>query len=145
MALSTASGPFRSLAGFIVPTIYVRLEDIVGGEFAIPTAGADIVILSEAAGGPTGAVTFVLPEVTTTDGQPYNLLGTNGNPYFNGIRGSITNYAADRTYTLTGSGTQTVSGSAVGVTLGTGTVVQWASAGNPDLAYIAVSNAILAS
>ncbi len=145
MALSTVSGPWRSLAGFIVPTVYVRATDVVGGVYSIPTAGADIVILSEAAGGPTGAVTFNLPKVTTSDGQPYNLLGTNGNPYFEGIRGSITNYASDRTYTLTGTDGQTVSGSAVGVTLGTGTVVQWASAGNPDLAYIAVSNAILAS
>ena len=144
MALSTVSGPWRSVAGFIVPTIYVRLEDIVGGEYQIPTAGADIVILSEAAGGPDGAVDFILPEVTTTDGQPYNLQGTNGSPYFNGVRGSITNYAADRSYKLKGANGQLVSGVAE-VTIGTGTVVQWASAGNPDLAWIAVSNAILAA
>ena len=144
MALSTVSGPWRSLSGFIVPTIYVRATDIVDGVFNIPTAGADVVILSEAAGGPDAAVDFVLPEVTTTDGQPYNLLGTNGSPYFNGIRGSITNYAADRSYKLMGANGQLVSGVAE-VTIATGSVVQWASAGNPDLAWIAVSNTILAA
>lgn len=142
MALSTVSGPWRSLAGFIVPTIYVRSTDIVNGEYQIPTAGADIVILADAAGGPGGAVDFILPEVVTSDGQPYNLLGTNGSPYFNGIRGSITNYAADRTYTLKGYNGQLVSGQA-SVTIATGAVVQWASAGNPDLAWIAISNNIL--
>ena len=144
MALSTVSGPWRSLAGFIVPTIYVRATDIVAGEYQIPTAGADIVILAEAAGGPDGAVDFILPEVVTSDGQPYNLAGTNGSPYFNGVRGSITNYAADRTYTLKGANGQLVSGVA-SVTIATGAVVQWASAGNPDLAWIAISNNILAA
>ena len=145
MALSTVSGPWRSLAGFIVPTTYVRATDIEDTDkYYIQDAGSDIVILAEAAGGPAGAVNFILPEVVTSDGQPYNLLGTNGSPYFNGIRGSITNYAADRTYTLKGANGQLVSGVA-SVTIATGAVVQWASAGNPDLAWIAISNSILAA
>lgn len=144
MALSTVSGPWRSLAGFIVPTVYVRATDIVDGAFAVPTAGADVVILSEAAGGPTGAIDIVLPKVVTSDGLPYNLAGTNGSPYFNGVRGSVTNYSDDYDHKLKGSDGQLVSGVAE-VTVGKGTVVQWASAGNPDLAWIAISNDILAA
>ena len=144
MGLSTASGPWRSLGGFITPVVYVRATDVVAGEWQIPYAGANVVILSEDAGGPTGNVDFILPEVVTADGEPYNLMGTNGSPLFNGVQGSITNYAADRTYTLKGANGQLVSGVA-DVTIATGAVVQWASAGNPDLAWIAISNAILAA
>ena len=147
MAISTASGPWRSLAGFITPITYVHASDIVDGEYQIQDAGARIVILSEDAGGPTGAVVFLLPVVTTPSGAVFT--EQNVYPEFNGISGSITNYAADRTYTLKGGkdangNYQTISGVA-SVTIAEGAVVQWAGNGNPDAPWIAISNNILAA
>ena len=144
MALSTASGPWRSNTGFIVPITYVTAADIVNGEFKIPYAGARVLILSQADGGPTGAVAFILPEVTL----PQYITAWNGpqtaRPELNGVEGSITNYGADRTYTLKGANGQLISGVAA-VTVATGAVVQWACNGNPNAPWLAISNAILAA
>lgn len=143
MALSTASGPWRSAAGFIVPITYIFATDIVGGEYQIQDAGARILILSAADGGPASEVTFILPEVTL---PPYITAWTGPNsarPELNGIEGSITNYGA-QAHKLKGYGSQVISGVAE-VTLGTGTVVQWAGNGNPNAPWLAISTAILAA
>jgi hypothetical protein len=142
MALSTASGPWRSLAGFITPITYVFATDIVAGEYQILDAGAEVLILSPADGGPATAVDFVLPNVTTNDGTAW-VGPQSAQPQFNGIRGSITNYGAVA-HKLKGYGTQPVSGAAE-VTIAAGTIVQWGGNGNPNSPWIALSNAILAA
>jgi hypothetical protein len=142
MALSTASGPWRSLAGFITPITYVYATDIVGGEYQIQDAGARILILSPADGGPNSSVDFILPEVTTNNGEPW-VGPQSAQPQFNGIEGSITNYGA-QAHVLKGFGSQPISGVA-SVTLAAGTVVQWGGNGNPNAPWLAISNAILAA
>jgi hypothetical protein len=142
MAISTASGPWRSLAGFITPITYVYATDIVAGEYQILDAGAEILILSPADGGPASAVDFVLPNITTNDGTAW-VGPQSAQPQFNGIRGSITNYGA-QAHKLKGYGTQPVSGVAE-VTIAAGAIVQWGGNGNPNSPWIAISNAILAA
>ena len=142
MALTTFSGPVRSLAGFITPITYVFATDIVAGEYQIEDAGAEILILSPADGVPASQVTFVLPNVTTNSGAAW-VGPQSAQPQFNGIRGSITNYGA-QAHKLSGFGSQPVSGVAE-VTIGAGTIVQWGGNGNPNAPWIAISNAILAA
>lgn len=142
MALSTASGPWRSLAGFITPITYVYATDIVAGEYQILDAGAEILILSPADGGPASQVTFVLPNVTTNNGGAW-VGPQSAQPQLNGIRGSITNYGGVA-HKLSGYGSQPISGVAE-VTIGTGTIVQWGGNGNPNAPWLAISNAILAA
>ena len=142
MALSTASGPWRSLAGFITPITYVYATDIVAGEYQIQDAGAEILVLSPADGGPASQVTFVLPNVTTVNGGAWTG-PESAQPQFNGIRGSITNYGAVA-HKLSGYGSQPVSGVAE-VTVAAGAIVQWGGNGNPNAPWIAISNAILAA
>ena len=142
MALSTASGPWRSLAGFITPITYVYATDIVGGEYQILDAGAEVLILSPADGGPATEVTFILPNITTNNGEAW-VGPQSAQPQFNGIRGSITNYGAVA-HKLSGYGSQPVSGVAE-VTIAAGTIVQWGGNGNPNAPWIALSNAILAA
>jgi hypothetical protein len=142
MALTTFSGPVRSLAGFITPITYVYATDIVGGEYQIQDAGAEILILSPADGGPATQVTFVLPNVTTTSGGAW-VGPQSAQSQFNGVRGSITNYGA-QAHKLSGYGSQPVSGVAE-VTIAAGNIVQWGGNGNPNAPWIAISNAILAA
>lgn len=145
MAISTVSGPWRSQSGFIVPIISVSASMIDNGEFQIPYAGARILILSPADGGPATSVDFILPEVTLLPGKT-QYIGPNAaasaRPEFNGIEGSITNYGAVG-HVLKGFGTQPVSGNVAGVTIGVGTVVQWAGNGNPNAPWLAISTNIL--
>jgi hypothetical protein len=143
MALSTASGPWRSTTGFIVPITYIFATDIVGGEYQIQDAGARILILSPADGGPNSSVDFILPEVTLPDGITSWVGPQSARPELNGIEGSITNYGS-QAHVLKGYGSQVISGVA-SVTLGTGTVVQWAGNGNPNAPWLAISTAILAA
>jgi hypothetical protein len=142
MAISTASGPWRSLTGFITPITYVYATDIVAGEYQIQDAGAEILVLSPADGGPATLVTFVLPNVETNDGNAW-VGPQSAKPELNGIRGSITNYGGVA-HKLSGYGAQPVSGVAE-VTVGIGTIVQWGGNGNPNSPWIAISNAILAA
>ena len=142
MAISTASGPWRSLAGFITPITYIYATDIVGGEYQIQDAGAQILVLSPADGGPASQVTFVLPNVVTNDGNAW-VGPQSAKPELNGIQGSITNYGAVA-HKLSGYSTQPVSGVAE-VTVAAGAIVQWGGNGNPNAPWIAISNAILAS
>jgi hypothetical protein len=143
MAISTASGPWRSLTGFITPITYVYATDIVGGEYQILDAGAQVLVLSPADGGPASAVDFILPNVETNDGNAW-VGPQSAKPELNGIQGSITNYGAVA-HVLKGTGTQPVSGNASGVTVAAGAIVQWGGNGNPNAPWIAISNAILAA
>jgi hypothetical protein len=143
MALSTASGPWRSLAGFITPITYIFATDIVAGEYQILDAGARILVLSPADGGPASQVTFVLPNVTLPTGVTAFTGPQSAQPQLNGIEGSITNYGAVA-HKLSGYGAQVVSGVAE-VTIAAGTIVQWGGNGNPNAPWIALSNAILAA
>jgi hypothetical protein len=142
MAISTASGPWRSLTGFITPITYVYATDIVAGEYQILDAGAEILVLSPADGGPASAVDFILPNVETNDGNAW-VGPQSAKPELNGIAGSITNYGAVA-HKLKGYGTQPVSGVAE-VTVAAATIVQWGGNGNPNSPWIAISNAILAA
>jgi hypothetical protein len=143
MAISTASGPWRSLTGFITPITYVFATDIVGGNYQIQDAGAEILVLSPADGGPASAVNFILPNVETNDGNAW-VGPQSAKPELNGVVGTITNYGAVA-HVLKGTGTQPVSGNPAGVTLAAGRIVQWGGNGNPNAPWIAISNAILAS
>ena len=143
MAISTASGPWRSLTGFITPITYIYATDIVGGNYQILDAGAEILVLSPADGGPATSVNFILPNVVTNDGGTW-LGPQSAQPELNGIKGSITNYGGVA-HVLKGYGTQPVSGNASGVTVAAGHIVQWGGNGNPNAPWIAIDNAILAS
>jgi hypothetical protein len=142
MAISTASGPWRSLTGFITPITYVFATDIVAGEYQILDAGAEILVLSPADGGPATQVTFVLPNVTTVNGGSW-VGPQSAKPELNGIKGSITNYGAVA-HKLSGYSTQPVSGVSE-VTVAAGHIVQWGGNGNPNSPWIAIDNAILAA
>jgi len=141
MAISTASGPWRSNAGFIVPITYVFASDIVGGTYQIKDAGARILILSAADGGPAAPVDFILPEVTLAPGKTVWSPAA-ARPEFNGIEGSITNYGLVG-HMLLGYSGQPVSGNPAGVTIAAGEVVQWGGNGNPNAPWLAISTAIL--
>lgn len=143
MAISTASGPWRSLTGFITPITYVYATDIVAGEYQIQDAGARVLVLSPADGGPASAVDFILPNVETNDGNPW-VGPQSAKPELNGVQGSITNYGGVA-HVLKGTGTQPVSGNVAGVTVAAGHIVQWGGNGNPNAPWIAIDNAILAA
>jgi hypothetical protein len=143
MALSTASGPWRSLTGFITPITYVTAANVVAGKFAID-AGAQVVILSPADGGPATEVTLTLPKVETTDGAAFNI--TNAKPEFNGVRGSVLNYGAVA-HVLAGYETsagvfQPVNNDADGVVIPAGYGVQWGGNGNPAAPWAAVNSVL---
>ena len=141
MAISTASGPWRSGAGFIVPITYVFATDIVNNEYQIQNPGARVLVLSPADGGPAAEVTFILPNVTLPSGVTTWTGPQTARPELNGIEGSITNYGAVA-HKLKGYGSQVVSGQAE-VTVDAGTVVQWAGNGNPNAPWLAISTDIL--
>lgn len=143
MAISSPSGPWRSMTGFIVPITYVFASDIVNGEYQIQDAGARVLVLSPADGGPAAPVDFILPEVTLPQYVTTWTGPQTARPELNGIEGSITNYGGV-THKLKGANGQVVSGVAE-VTVAAGTVVQWAGNGNPNAPWLAISNAILAA
>jgi hypothetical protein len=141
MALSTASGPWRSNAGFITPVTYIKATDVVNGRVAIP-AGGNVVILAPIAGGPTTETILTLPKVETTDGEIFNI--TNAKPEFNGIKGSVLNYG-NVAHVLAGYETSTgvfqpVNQDADGVVIPAGYGVQWGGNGNPDAPWAAVDS-----
>jgi hypothetical protein len=143
MALSSPSGPWRSMTGFIVPITYVFATDIVNDEYQIQDPGARVLVLSPADGGPANEVTFILPNVTVKPGSSGWVTPSDARPELNGIEGSITNYGAVA-HKLKGYGSQVVSGAAE-VTIAAGRIVQWAGNGNPNAPWIAISTAILAA
>ena len=142
MALSTASGPWRSLTGFITPITYITATLATQYSDVIPIdAGANVVILSPADGGPAGTVTLMLPLVTTTDGATFNIY--NAQPQFNGIKGSVLNYGAVA-HVLAGYQTsagvfQRVNLDADGVVIPAGYATEWGGNGNPDAPWAAVN------
>ena len=142
MAMSNWSGPINSETGFITPITYVFATDVVAGDYQITDAGAEVLILSPADGGPASSVNFILPNITTSSGAPW-IGPESAQPQFDGIRGSITNYGA-QAHVLKGYGSQPISGVA-SVTIAAGHVVQWAGNGNPNSPWLAISNAILAA
>lgn len=138
MSITTFSEPVSSLTGFITPIIYVHESDVVldGATrvFYIPDAGANVIILAQADGGPTDDVVMILPVVEVPNEYPWS--EDNFDENFDGVTGSILNYGIDRTYVLQGgaptinatidNGTvvpesvgpnQTVNGSTVGITI----------------------------
>lgn len=136
MAFTTFSGPVRSLNGFATPLVYITAADT--SPIAIP-AGATVVILSAADGGPAAPVTLTLPQVQTTDGQAFNI--QNADPRYAGVRGAVLNYGGV-THVLAGYEVSTgvyqpVNQSATGVDLPAGTMTQWAGNGNPAAAWAA--------
>ena len=143
MALSSPSGPWRSMTGFIVPITYVFATDIINGEYQIQDPGARVLVLSPADGGPASEVTFILPNVTLPSGVTTWTGPNSARPELNGIEGSITNYGA-QAHKLKGFGSQVISGVAE-VTVAAGNVVQWAGNGNPNAPWLAISTAILAA
>lgn len=143
MALSSPSGPWRSMTGFIVPITYVSAADIVNNEYQIQNPGARVLVLSPADGGPAAEVTFILPNVTLPSGVTTWTGPNTARPELNGIEGSITNYGAVA-HKLKGFGSQVISGVAE-VTVDAGTVVQWAGNGNPNAPWLAISTDILAA
>lgn len=136
MAFTTFSGPVRSNNGFATPLVYVTAADT--SPIDIP-AGATVVILSAADGGPAAPVTLTLPQVQTTDGQAFNI--ANADPRYAGVRGAVLNYGAV-THVLAGYEISTgvyqpVNQSSTGVDLAAGTMTQWAGNGNPTAAWAA--------
>ena len=147
MSMSNWSGPINSENGFITPITYIREADLDGGRTVKIGAGANIVILDPASAGPATTCYLVLPLVTTVSGGPFNLMGTNADPYFNGIKGSVLNYGAVDHVLIGGydadlAASQPVNGSATGVEIAKGTVVQWGGNGNPNLPWAAVPSTL---
>lgn len=136
MAFTTFTGPVRSLNGFATPLVYITAADT--SPIAID-AGATVIILSAADGGPAAPVTLTLPQVQTEDGQPFNIF--NADTRYAGVRGAVLNYGAV-THVLAGYEISTgvyqpVNQSATGVDLAPGTLTQWAGNGNPTAAWAA--------
>jgi hypothetical protein len=138
MAKTTFSGPVFSLAGFGNPIRYITAADPATVDIQ---PGDQIVILSVADGGPA-SVTLRLPEVFTTDGQPFNIV--NADPRFVGVRGYILNYGG-AAHTLIGTNSQPVNGGANGVVIAATTAVQYAGNGNPTAAWSAVESDLCAT
>ena len=136
MAFTTFTGPVRSLNGFATPLVYITAADT--SPIAID-AGATVIILSAADGGPAAPVTLTLPQVQTEDGQPFNIF--NADTRYAGVRGAVLNYGAV-THVLAGYEISTgvyqpVNQSATGVDLAAGTLTQWAGNGNPSAPWAA--------
>ena len=138
MAKTTFSGPVYSNNGFGTPLVYI--DATMGSSVPVP-AGATVIILSAADGGPAAPVTLTLPEVQTTNGQAFSI--TNADPNYAGIRGAVLNYDASIVHILAGYESSTpgvyqkVNGSDTGVNLAAGTLTQWAGNGNPDAPWAA--------
>jgi hypothetical protein len=137
MAKTTFSGPVYSQNGFGTPLVYI--DATMGSQVEIP-AGATVIILSSADGGPAAPVTLTLPQVETTDGGAFTI--TNADPRYTGLRGAVLNYDAAIVHILAGYEVSTgvfqkVNGSNTGVNLAVGTLTQWAGNGNPDAPWAA--------
>lgn len=131
MAKTRFSGPVFSDNGFGTPLVYVTAADT--SPIDIP-AGATVVILSAADGGPAAEVTLRLPKVSTTNGGTFTI--TNADPNYTGIRGAVLNYGAVA-HVLAGTDNQPVNQDADGVVIAAGTLVQWAGNGNPSAPWAA--------
>jgi hypothetical protein len=134
MAKSTFSGPVNSTNGFMQPVFYITSADT--SPISI-NAGGTYVILDAAQGGPSGAVTLVLPQVQSGTFLPGQYPA---DERYNGIRGQVFNQSGSLTHILKGFGTQPVNEDADGVNIASGKVVQWMGNGNQSAPWLAITN-----
>ena len=139
MAFTTFSGPVRSNAGFAQPIQYITAAS---GSTVDIDAGAQVVILSPADGGPAATIDLRLPLVQTTNGGPFTI--TNADPRYAGVRGSILNYGGV-VHHLIGTSSQPVNQNAAGAVIAAGTAVQFAGNGNPAAPWAAVESDLCAN
>ena len=137
MAYTTFSGPVRSLAGFAEPVTYIKATD---GSTVNIEAGANVVILSPADGGPASEISLVLPQVVS---GAFTLADQPADANYNGIKGSVLNYGAVA-HVLKGYGSQKVNGSTTGVVIPAGYVTQWGGNGNQAAPW-AAANSVLST
>lgn len=139
MAMTNWSGPINVDNGYITPITYIYETSLNASREVKIDAGANVLILSPADGGPTSTCKLVLPLVQTINGLTFNV--DNADPYFNGIKGSVLNYGSIE-HTLIGAtsgGTpQRVNLSTTGVKIDNACAVQWGGNGNPDAPWAAV-------
>jgi hypothetical protein len=136
MAMTTFSGPVRSIGGFMgASTAYIIGAGVTAANL---DATGSYVLLSAANGGPTAAVTMTLPQVQsgtfTTTSQP-------ADPRYDGAQGAVFNEGAV-TGTLKGYGSQPINGSVTGVEVPPSSVVQWKGNGNQAAPWVAVVNTL---
>lgn len=134
MAKTTFSGPVNSTAGFMQPIAYITSADV--SPITIQPGGT-YVILATAQGGPAGAVTLVLPQVTSGTFLPGQYPA---DERYNGIRGQVYNQDASLTHVLKGFGTQPVNADADGVNIAPTKVVQWMGNGNQSAPWLAITS-----
>ena len=134
MAKTSFSGPVNSLAGFMQPVNYITSADV--SPITIQ-AGSSYVILATAQGGPAGAVTLVLPQVTSGTFLPGQYPA---DANYNGIRVQVYNQSATLTHILKGFGTQPVNEDADGVNIAPTKVVQWVGNGNQSAPWLAITS-----
>ena len=139
MAMTTFTGPVRSLNGFMQPVEYITSATV--SPFTI-SAGGTYVILDASQGGPTTVVTLVLPQVTSGTFLPGQYPA---DANFNGIRGQVYNQSNDTTHILKGFGTQPVNENAAGVGLAQGKVTQWMGNGNQSAPWLAIVSDLAAN
>jgi hypothetical protein len=142
MAISNWSGPIRSENGFIQPLVYVFANSADVDDNVYVEAGAQVIILSAADGGPASSINIVLPLVKTINDGIFTI--TNADPNVTGIRGSVLNYDAAIDHVLIGADdgnqNQPVNGSTTGVDIAHGTIVQWGGNGNPAAPWAAITS-----
>lgn len=134
MAKSTFSGPVQSNNGFQQPVFYITSADT--SPISI-NPGGTYVILDAAQGGPSGAVTLVLPQVVSGTFAPGFYPA---DERYNGIRGQVYNQSGSLTHILKGFGTQPVNEDADGVNIASGKVVQWMGNGNQSAPWLAITS-----
>jgi hypothetical protein len=139
MAMTTFTGPVRSLNGFMQPVEYITSATV--SPFTI-NAGGTYVILDASQGGPTTVVTLVLPQVTSGTFLPGQYPA---DANYNGIRGQVYNQSNDTTHILKGFGTQPVNENANGVGLAQGKVTQWMGNGNQSAPWLAIVSDLAAN
>jgi hypothetical protein len=139
MAKTTFSGPVNSTNGFQQPVSYITSADT--SPISI-NPGGTYVILAAAQGGPSGAVTLVLPQVQSGTFLPGQYPA---DERYNGIRGQVFNQSGTTTHILKGFGTQPVNENATGVNIAPGKVVQWMGNGNQSAPWLAITNDLAAN
>lgn len=139
MAKTTFSGPVNSTNGFMQPVSYITAADTSPIKIE---AGGTYVILATAQGGPAGAVTLELPQVTSGTFLPGQYPA---DANYNGIRGQVFNQDGSLTHILKGYGTQGVNENAAGVNIAPTKVVQWMGNGNQSAPWLAITNDLAAN
>jgi hypothetical protein len=136
MAYTTFSGPVRSLGGFASPVEYITSAS---GTTINISAGGTYVILATAQGGPSSAVTLVLPQVTS---GTFAIGNYPADTRYEGLRGQVYNQDASLVHKLKGFGTQPVNENATGVNIAPTNVVQWEGNGNQSAPWLAITNTL---